>query len=114
MTLIRNKATEEGRALGRELARICDNSEPAARLKFPELPPRCASCAFREGKHVANGSQRTTMDAVKCVLEGILFLCHEPSRDGAVCSGYAIMMLSNDTNGSFKAPWPFSDEAECP
>lgn len=114
MTLIRNKATEEGRRLGREIARICDNSEPASRLKFPELPPRCASCAFREGTHVANGSVTTTMDAVKCVLDGVPFMCHEPSREDAVCSGWAMMMLANEANGSFKAPWPFSDEIEAP
>ena len=111
MTLVRNRATKEGRKLGHHLARFCDEAEPKARLRFPELPPRCASCAFREGPHLANGSLATTMDALKCWLEVRQFNCHEPMREGTVCSGWAMMMLSKDEPDFIKVPWPFSDEA---
>ena len=105
----RNRATDAGQELGRKLARFCDEAEPMARLRLPELPPRCASCAFREGRHVANGSEFTQMDALKCVLEGVEFRCHEPGREGAPCSGWAMMMLAKDRPDFVGAPWPFSD-----
>jgi hypothetical protein len=108
---IRNRPTPEGRILGAKMAQFCDESEPAARLKFPELPPRCNSCAFRAGPHVANGSPETQMDVLKCVMEGIEFLCHEPYRKDQVCSGWAMMLLAkDDASGLRKCPWPFSDE----
>lgn len=106
----RNRPTPEGRQLGRKLAQWCDDAEPAARLRMPELPPRCASCAFREGRHVANGSPTTQMDALKCVIEGVEFHCHEPYREGHLCSGWAMMMLAKDEPDFGKCPWPFSDE----
>ena len=108
---IRNKATAEGRKLGQEMARLCDSAEPDARLQTPDLPPRCSSCAFRAGQHVANGSSETLMDAVKCLVEGVEFQCHEPARKGQPCSGWAMMMLAGDGFNVGIAPWPFSDEA---
>ncbi len=108
--MIRNRATPDGQALGREMTRFCDEAEPRARLKLPELTPRCSSCAFREGPHVASGSPTTTMDALKCVIEGVEFHCHEPGRTGSLCSGWAMMMLAKDDADFGTAPWPFSDE----
>src|SRR3990167_9217904 len=105
----RNRATPEGHELGLHHARFCDEAEPKARLRFPELPPRCASCAFRAGPHVANGSPQTQMDALKCVIEGVEFQCHEPHRKGQVCSGWAMMMLAKDEPDFGKVSWPFSD-----
>lgn len=96
MADIRNHVTPEGQSLGDRMAKFCDDAEPKARLKFPELPPRCNSCAFRAGRHLANGSPYTQMDVVKCVMEGIEFHCHEPAREGAICSGWAMMMLAKD------------------
>lgn len=101
--LVRNRPTPEGAELGRMLAKWCDQAEPAARLKEPTLPPRCNSCAFRPGPHVANGSPTTQMDALKCVIEGVEFQCHEPARAGQPCSGWAMMMLS-DSGGKGCAP----------
>ena len=69
--MIRNFRTPTGAELGRELARLADNAEPAARLKVPQLPPRCASCALRAGRHLANQSPATQLDVVKCLLEKI-------------------------------------------
>lgn len=104
----RNEATAEGRELGKRLAKLCDDAEPAARLQVPELPPRCDSCAFREGPHVANGSPETLMDAVKCIVEGVPFHCHDHRRPGHLCSGWTMMMLTKSA-GVGKVPWDFSD-----
>jgi hypothetical protein len=94
MSAIRNRTTPEGQELGKCLARFADEAEPRARLKAPELPPRCQSCAFREGHHVANGSPETQMDALKCLLERVEFHCHQPDREGHLCSGWAMIMLA--------------------
>lgn len=109
---VRNKATIEGRELGRMMAQWCDEAEPKARLKVPDLAPRCASCAFRHGDHTANGSPTTQMDALKCIMEGIFFACHEPARKDQMCSGFAMMMLSKETLEYLEMPWPFSDEVK--
>lgn len=110
MGKVRNRPTPEGTELGGHLARFCDEAEPAARLQMPELPPRCNSCAFRAGPHTANGSPETQMDALKCIMEGREFMCHEPARDGHLCSGWAMMMLSKDAPDFVEVAWPFSDE----
>lgn len=114
MTAIRNRATSEGRELGMHLARFCDQVEPKARLRMPELPPRCNSCAFREGRHLANGSPSTQMDAFKCVMEGIPFHCHEPHRDEQLCSGWAMFMLAKNEPDFLQMPWDFSNGADHP
>jgi hypothetical protein len=108
MSKTRNTASEDGRKLGKWMAEITDAAEPKARLKLPDLPPRCASCAFRHGKHVANGSPATQMDALKCVLEGVEFQCHDVHRVGEVCSGWAMNMLAQDEFKPRLAPWEFS------
>jgi hypothetical protein len=79
---VRNRTTPEGAAIGKNTARLCDAAEPLARLKLPELPPRCNSCACREGPHVANGSPVTQMDFLKCIMEGHEFLCHDRRGKG--------------------------------
>lgn len=94
MTTIRNITTPDGHLLGKKLAQFCDDAEPKARLRLPELPPRCNSCAFRAGPHLANGSPITQMDALKCLMEGVEFRCHQPAREGHICSGWAMMMLA--------------------
>jgi len=105
--MIRNRATPDGQALGREMARLCDEAEPRARLKLPELPPRCASCAFREGPHVASGSPETLMDALKCVMEGVKFGCHDVHRPDHLCSGWLMLTLGGDGE-TIGAPWSFT------
>jgi len=105
--MIRNFRTPEGAELGRELARLADNAEPAARLKVPELPPRCASCALRAGRHLANQSPTTLLNLIKCLLENIPFECHEPHRAGELCSGWAMLMLAKTDDQSVEVPWDF-------
>ena len=110
---IRNHKTPEGQQLGEILAKWCDDAEPKARLRMPELPPRCNSCAFRKGNHLANGSPYTQMDVLKCLVEGREFGCHKPAREGHLCSGWAMMMLAKDTADFGSVPWPFSfDKAD--
>lgn len=109
---IRNTRSVAGAELGEILARWCDDAEPKARLRSPELPPRCNSCAFRRGAHLANGSPATLMDALKCVIEGREFECHEPRREGAPCSGWAMFMLAKDNADFGKAPWDFVGGAD--
>jgi hypothetical protein len=106
MSPIRNCVSLEGRELGAKLAKWCDDAEPKARLRMPELPPRCASCAYREGSHLANGSPATQMDALKCAMEGIEFYCHDVHREGHLCSGWAMFMLALDKPEDLKQmPW---------
>ena len=111
MTPVRNVAAPEGKALGQQLARLCDAAEPAARQLAPHLPPRCRSCAFRAGNHIPNGSPQTLMDALKCVIERVRFDCHEKGRVGQPCSGWAILAVTGEGEPTLAAPWPFSEEA---
>jgi hypothetical protein len=113
MSLVRNTATEEGRTLGAKLAEWCDVAEPTARIKEPTLPPRCSSCAFRHGKHLANGSPGTLMNALKCVIEHEVFECHQHDRRGSPCSGWAMLVLA-DTSGPGQAPWGFVEGSDKP
>jgi hypothetical protein len=105
--MTRNHRTDEGIEMGRELARLCDSAEPAARLRVPELPPRCASCALRAGRHIANNSPFTLMDVVKCVAEHTPFHCHE--REG-YCSGWAMMVLATEDREPLTVPWGFTGQ----
>lgn len=105
----RNVTTAEGRELGARMAKFCDDAEPVARLKAPTLLPRCSSCALRLGPHLANGSPETQMDVVKCIAEGIEFHCHEPAREGHLCSGWSMMMLAKDDANFVKVPWELSE-----
>lgn len=104
---IRNFTSEEGRALGKQMATWCDDAEPKARLDAPDLPPRCASCAFRAGDHLANGSPATQMDALKCLIEASPFYCHDVHRPDQLCSGWVMMQLAHGDNEQRKAPWEF-------
>lgn len=101
----RNFRSPEGAELGRELARLTDNAEPAARLKVPELPPRCASCALRAGRHLPNQSPVTLLNLTKCLLENMPFECHV--REGELCSGWAMLMLAKTDSEPVEVPWDF-------
>jgi hypothetical protein len=89
-----NRATPEGRELGGHMARLCD-------VELRGRPDRrCATCAFRAGDHLANGSPETLMDALKCALEGAPFYCHEADRP---CAGW-LAMYSRPAE-RVRAPW---------
>lgn len=104
MNKIENRPTREGFELGFTLARFVDNA--------PQIAERCFTCAFRQGTD-ANGSPVTTMDALKCTMEGVPFYCHEiedrenPHR---LCAGYVNLRAASPSKIS--TFWPFSDEVE--
>jgi len=102
--VITNSATPEGRELGAILARFCDQeAERAGR------DDRCATCAFRFGDHLANGSAATLMSALKCVMEREPFWCHEHDRP---CAGWLLMRTGPEM--TLTVPWdhiPGTDDA---
>lgn len=88
-----NLPTPEGRALGAELARLCDVEEQRIRERFPNQP-RCDDCAARAGTD-PNGCSETLMDLLKCVHEAVPFYCHKRVKDGEpqrLCAGFAILV----------------------
>jgi len=89
-----NQRTPEGIELGKQMARLCDK-ELAGK---PDN--RCATCAFRHGDHLANGSPETLMNATKCIIERTPFWCHEHDRP---CAGWLAMRF--DADSAFEAPW---------
>lgn len=96
MSPIPNRTTPEGRALGSQMARLCN----VALTGKTDL--RCGTCAFRAGDHLANGSPETLMDAMKCVIEGVPFYCHEQDRP---CAGW---VASTFKDSDITAPWEFT------
>lgn len=110
MAARRNYRTPEGAELGRTLAKWCDDAEPKARLRMPELPPRCNSCACCAGSHLANASPFTQMDFLKCLMEGREFYCHEPARKDQLCSGWAMFMLAKNEPDFIEVACPFSTQ----
>lgn len=101
MADVRNIPTPEGRALGQELARLCENE--LATTGEPDT--RCKSCAFRPGTF-PNGCVPTVMDAIKCVIEAKPFLCHEVRGEVHLCGGFGMMMSADSKTAT--APWDFS------
>ena len=97
-----NQATEEGRLLGAQLARLCDG-EAAKTGK----DGRCSTCAFRAGDHLANGSPETLMTALKCAMEREPFWCHEQD---VPCAGW--LMFRFGAGETVEAPWPIIEGAD--
>jgi hypothetical protein len=104
----RNRPTREGRALGVEIARLCDQEEAKqARMLTPAIPERCRTCAFRGGTF-PNGCGATLMDALQCIVEGLDFYCHETGRAGQLCAGFQMMRF--DSTFAVDWPWFTTDE----
>lgn len=92
-----NVTTPEGRELGAQMARLCD------KLAVEQgRDGRCATCAFRAGDHLANGSPETLMTALKCAIERAPFWCHEHDQP---CAGWRLMRFEN----ALAAPWEAVD-----
>ena len=98
--MIENIATDAGRELGREIARLCDGEI----LGSPDR--RCATCAFRQGEHVANGIVATLMSALKCVMEQEPFYCHEQDK---ACAGWAACVARSEP--PILMPWEHVEDA---
>lgn len=113
-TRAHNRVTPEGRAMGDQLVRL---TEPTIQRLAAEGEPdeRCKSCAFRPGA-VPNGCLQTQMDALKCVVEDVPFLCHQTNRKNWPCHGwYAARVAINRAEKArgkpvelAKCPWEFS------
>lgn len=102
-----NRPTELGRALGAEVARLADVAAAAG-----DYPERCKTCAFRGGT-LPNGCEETLMDAMKCVIEGKPFMCHQTfdanDEPTEVCAGWlAARVETEDVTADIEAPWPYS------
>lgn len=68
---------------------------------------------FPRGEHLANGSPETQMTALKCVIEGSPFYCHDHNRPDWLCCGWVMMMLSREKDEPFgKMPWDFVTGAD--
>jgi hypothetical protein len=111
-----NRPTPEGRLIGKELARLTDQAEPGVLAKFPDHARRCNSCAFTANT-LPNGCLPTVMDALKCVMEGEIFYCHQPKPgpDGRPTTPCAGWMMALDAVGNKKpipTPWPYSFDGE--
>lgn len=106
MTMVRNRPTPVGRMLGVELARLADKAEIDALKLFPNQKHRCRTCAFRKGT-VPNGCESTLMDAIKCVMERVPFMCHESKDNADLCMGW---LNSQDMakDRPLPTPWEFS------
>lgn len=108
-----HRVSPVGQAAGAQLVRLV---EPAiARLAAEGEPDeRCKSCAFRAGT-VPNGCAQTMMDALKCVIEDVPFLCHVNTyRDGSpkICHGWFAAAWARGDAPAGKAPWHFSPPDE--
>lgn len=99
--MVENVATPEGRELGALLAGFADG------VLGGRADNRCGTCAFRSGDHVANGSAATLMNALKSVLEGGVFACHEHDRP---CAGWAA--LRAESGAPLQAPWSYVEGSD--
>lgn len=104
-----NQPSEMGRALGKEMARFADQQE----VKHGDIPPRCATCAFRHGTR-PNGCLSTVGDAMKCILEQEPFYCHErvdERGERVLCMGFVLLSVRDDAESErkpIKVPWPYT------
>lgn len=92
--------------VGRELARLADRGEAEAVKRFPNTRIRCSTCAFRSGT-VPNGCLSTVMDAIKCVMEQVPFMCHESHENSEPCMGW-IESVNLTQGDPIPIPWEFS------
>lgn len=100
--------------MGEQMARLTDKSIAALAAEGEE-DERCKSCAFRAGT-VPNGCPQTQMDALKCVIEGVPFKCHQADRKGWPCHGWyaarVAVARAEKARGTplavKKCPWEFS------
>ena len=111
----RDRVTPEGQALGAQMARLAAKAIAEQRKQFPKMKDPCATCAFRAGT-IPNGCPQTAMDAMKCLVEGVPFMCHHGTKDEAgnfneMCVGWFASYSAISLSGGLKieCPWPFSE-----
>lgn len=95
-----NRPAAEGRVIGEQLARLTDKAEQEVIGTFPNHARRCKSCAFSAGTF-PNGCLPTVMDALKCVVDGTPFHCHQQLDGNGVptdlCAGWAMASMAADS-----------------
>ena len=106
-----SRMTPEGMALGEQVVRL---TEPGIRRLARDGEPdeRCTSCAFRLGT-VPNGCPQTQMDALKAVMEGVLFRCHMSPGMQMLCHGWyaartEVVQQAKAGVEPIACPWEFS------
>lgn len=112
-----SRVSPEGKAAGFQLVRLTEPS--IARLEREGEPDeRCKTCAFRLGT-VPNGCAQTQLDALKAVVEGVPFLCHQADRDRLPCHGWFAARVAitraekaRGTKLAVACPWDFSPPDE--
>lgn len=109
------RVTPEGKAIGEQVARLTETMVNELEQKGIS-DQRCKTCAFRQGT-VPNGCIQTQADALKCVMEGNLFICHQNLKNPTPCFGYmaarAAIIKANDGNDvREEMPWKYSHEHE--
>lgn len=94
-TDVPNEPSEEGRALGLQLAELVAKAEPLQRATFQDMLPMCNDCALRAGT-LPNQSLATLLDVTKCAVESVPFFCHKGIQDGdqpkRLCTGAMVLM----------------------
>lgn len=98
-----SRVSPEGKRAGEWLAKFVYPSIVLLELDG-EPDERCKTCAFRMGT-VPNGCIQTQADAMKAVMEGIPFLCHQNMTK--TCHGWFAgrRALKGRT---IETPWEFS------
>ena len=90
-----NRRTDEGAALGVQVARLCESVIGEGKDN------RCNTCAARAGDHIANGSPQTLLSFFKCAAERTPFWCHEKD---APCAGWLAMRFDAPTTMPWEHP----------
>lgn len=108
-----SRVSPEGKQVGEEMARLSD-SEIKKLEEKGVADERCKTCAFRAGT-VPNGCIQTQADAMKCVMEGHLFICHQDLKNQKPCFGYmtaraSIIKKNGGEDVRIKMPWEFSHD----
>lgn len=116
---MRNVPTPEGRILGEQIARLTEVDLAERRKRFPNHAEPCGTCAFRRGTY-PNGCLATVMDALKCVVEGNTFYCHEHRKGKPLepCTGWFIASAAAHARGAIPkevlkvaADWKYTTDA---
>lgn len=105
-----NRVSPEGKAIGEQMARLCDRQvqKLIAQGEWSK-DERCASCAFRCGT-VPNGCLQTQADAFKTVMEHEPFYCHAVKQIGEkVCAGWFASVQDVKHSTTIICPWPYSN-----
>lgn len=101
------RVSPEGKKAGRWLAKFVYSHIVLLELDG-EPDERCKTCAFRQGT-VPNGCVITQADAMKAMLSGVPFLCHQDM--GKTCHGWYAGRVALKGR-TVDVPWDFSPPDE--